>query len=244
MQRDALPNVIVLTTGLTGSSVLSGLLARAGYWTGDETFRKPDYNTYENRRLVELNSKLLQAAGLAATYSDVFDPAYARIVEDAAKGLDPEPFVAFVETCHLHRPWLWKDPRLWLTLRGWSRWLDLGGIKFIVLDRDPGQAWISHQLRRKIVTPAALTRYSRSIHTSICELLDERSLPRLDLQYEDLLMHPEAALRRINAFLDADLRVQDLTSVYSGRLGVRPHGLGDRARACLIYGKNFSARQR
>ena len=29
------PNVIILTSGISGSSVLTGLISRAGYWTGD-----------------------------------------------------------------------------------------------------------------------------------------------------------------------------------------------------------------
>ena len=41
-------NVIILTGGLTGSSVLAGVLAAAGYWSGEDTFKKRDYNTYEN----------------------------------------------------------------------------------------------------------------------------------------------------------------------------------------------------
>jgi hypothetical protein len=33
-------NVIIITAGETGSSVLIGLIARAGFWTGDETFQE------------------------------------------------------------------------------------------------------------------------------------------------------------------------------------------------------------
>jgi hypothetical protein len=44
-------NVIILTSGLSGSSVLAGLIANAGYWVGDETFKKDDYDTFENREL-------------------------------------------------------------------------------------------------------------------------------------------------------------------------------------------------
>src|SRR3974390_1829147 len=64
-------NVIVLTMGLSGSSVLTGLLSKAGYWTGGETFRK-EYDTYENRGLIGLNSKLLEAAGYRKDYTSEF----------------------------------------------------------------------------------------------------------------------------------------------------------------------------
>src|SRR5690242_9748399 len=55
-------NVIILTSGLTGSSVLTGLIARAGYWTGSQTFKK-EYDTFENVELIRLNRDLFAAAG-------------------------------------------------------------------------------------------------------------------------------------------------------------------------------------
>ncbi len=56
-------NVIILTSGLTGSSVLSGLISRGGFWTGD-THKKEDYDTYENKRLIELNLSLIPPSQL------------------------------------------------------------------------------------------------------------------------------------------------------------------------------------
>ena len=53
-------SVIILTGGLSGSSALAGLLSAAGYWSGEDTFRKRDYNTYENAELIRLNRQLMQ----------------------------------------------------------------------------------------------------------------------------------------------------------------------------------------
>jgi hypothetical protein len=39
-------NVVILTVGWTGSSMLAGLLRAAGFWTGT-TVRNTDYNTFE-----------------------------------------------------------------------------------------------------------------------------------------------------------------------------------------------------
>jgi len=52
-------NVIILTHGVSGSSVFAALLGRAGYWLGSETVQKPDYDTFENAALVALNYELL-----------------------------------------------------------------------------------------------------------------------------------------------------------------------------------------
>ena len=53
-------NVIILTHGISGSSVVSALLAQAGYWLGEETRIKPGYNTFENSSLVSINENLLK----------------------------------------------------------------------------------------------------------------------------------------------------------------------------------------
>ena len=52
-------NVIILTSGLTGSSVLTGLISRVGYWNGDQTHKK-EYDTCENSELISLNLSLFQ----------------------------------------------------------------------------------------------------------------------------------------------------------------------------------------
>ena len=61
-------NVIILTTGISGSSVITGLLAKSGLWAGDDTVFKDNitgkYETYENQKLVNLNTSLLKEVGL------------------------------------------------------------------------------------------------------------------------------------------------------------------------------------
>ena len=61
-------NVIILTTGISGSSVLTGFLAKSGLWIGDETVYKDNitgkYETYENKKLVDLNDELIDEGGL------------------------------------------------------------------------------------------------------------------------------------------------------------------------------------
>ena len=67
-------NVIILTGGLTGSSALAGLLAAAGFWSGERTFPKRDYNTYENSELIRLNRQLMRRAGVGEEYTMRFLP--------------------------------------------------------------------------------------------------------------------------------------------------------------------------
>jgi hypothetical protein len=65
------PNVIILTSGITGSSVLSGFLARSGYWSGDTTHKK-EYDTFENSELIRLNLQIFQQAGYTGNYVNEF----------------------------------------------------------------------------------------------------------------------------------------------------------------------------
>lgn len=69
MQR----NVIILTHGWTGSSVFTGLIGKAGYWYGDRTFQKHDYDTHENVELIELNKRMLTELGYTGDHEREFD---------------------------------------------------------------------------------------------------------------------------------------------------------------------------
>src|ERR1035438_9442185 len=117
-------NAIILTSGLTGSSVLTGLIARDGYWTGVSTHKNlGEYETYENTRLIELNRSLFAAAGYTGNYMIEFAPAVLREIESLYGKIDETPFRQFLADCNEHSPWVWKDPRLWLTIRFWKNLL-------------------------------------------------------------------------------------------------------------------------
>ena len=64
-------NVIILTSGITGSSVLAGLLSQSGFWTGDKTYKK-EYDTYENTELINCNLQMLREAGCTGNYAMEF----------------------------------------------------------------------------------------------------------------------------------------------------------------------------
>src|SRR5689334_25193412 len=118
-------NVIVLTSGLTGSSVLTGLIARAGYWTGDTTFKKRDYETFENARLIELNLRLFKEAGYRGNYLLEFPEPAMKAIAALPEHVDLTDYKSFLQYCDEHGPWVWKDPRLWLTIRFWRNMLNL-----------------------------------------------------------------------------------------------------------------------
>ena len=237
-------NVIILTNGLSGSSVLTGLIARAGYWTGEQTFKKKDYDTFENQQLVDLNKKLFTDLGFEEDYEMTFDPAYLCPFAETNGRIDDAPFQKFLEELDSHQPWIWKDPRLWLTIHYWKHLLNLDEVRFVHLTRDPLQTWTSVTIRRQIQTLDYLRRYMHGIRDSIREFIADNDLPCLELNYEQILVQPEASVARINEYLGSELTIDDLRAVYRGDLYRKPRDTMDFLKAGLIYLKNYGQRYR
>jgi len=235
-------NVIILTSGLSGSSVLTSLIARASYWAGDNT-QKKEYDTYENAELVRLNLQLFEAAGFSPEFQTRgFSPEALDKICSLRASLDLAPFREFLNRCNDHRPWIWKDPRLWLTIRFWNNLLDLKDCRFVLLTRNQTQCWISTTLRRQIVTYKSFLIYEKLIQESILEFFDESRAPHLYMRYEDLLLHPVETIGQLNEFLGTALTVGDLTAVYHKPLYKIPRSRLDLLKAISIYLKNYSER--
>ena len=240
---DRKKNVIILTLGLSGSSVLTGLISRAGYWTGDDTFKK-EYDTYENKELIRLNSELLAAADYRRDYTSEFSWDAIKQVSSLQGKIDLTAYRVFLSRCETHRPWVWKDPRLYLTIRFWANLLNFDQIKFILLTRDQVQSWISQQLRRQVCTYGYFRRYDDDLRQSLVSFLEENQIPYLVLRYDDLILQPEDALASLNRYIDANLTIDDLNAIYTGHLYRKPRSYWDFAKAVAIYLKNYSERRR
>jgi hypothetical protein len=237
-------NVIILTGGLTGSSVLAGVLGAAGYWFGEDTFKKRDYNTYENSELIRLNRQLMARVAAGEGYTTRFMPEAIRQIEGLIGLEDPAEYETLVAACESRSPWLWKDPRLWMTIRFWQPLLPWDRIKVLLLRRDPVQAWISCTQRRQVQTYEYACRYNESIQSSLREFLESRSIRYLPVLFEDLVVRPEAEISRLAEFLGAPLTMEHLHSTYDGVLYRKPKSVRDGIEATLIYLKNYRERLR
>ena len=243
------PNVVILTSGLTGSSVLTGLIARAGYWTGDRTHKKDStqkneqYNTHENTELIDLNLRLFREAGYQEKSFPEFSPVLISRVADLLGKIDDSDYMSFMRKCSDHQPWIWKDPRLWLTIGFWRKLWDFEGCKFILLTRGYVQCWVSCTLRRQIRTYRNLTAHENDINTSLTSFLEENQLSYLPMRYEDLIQRPDQTLEKLNGYLGSSLTVDDLQKVYTKPLYKAPRSsMADYAKAGLIYLWNYSER--
>jgi hypothetical protein len=235
-------NTIILTHGWSGSSVLAGLIGRAGAWLGEETMAKPDYDTFENTDLIDLNKDLMERFAPALNYEHDFKSAHVSVITEGARAADLSKLRSFVEQCGHHRPWLWKDPRLTWTIRVWADLLDLSNTRFVVLTRETTQAWIGANLRRHIQSFAFTRAYNDGVTQSNTRFLNERGLPYLSLSFEDLLLAPDRTLERLNGHLDVALTREDLRTVCKLPLGRRNRGFNDFFKAAAIYAKNYRER--
>lgn len=230
-------NVIILTAGLTGSSLLVSLLETEGYWPGDQTKRKSDYDTRENSTLVEINEGLLKRYGFS--YTDEFSCSVIEHVANEDNAVIKDEIRQFIAGCDKHSPWILKDPRLWATIRFWRRAVDFSDVKFLVLVRDDIQCWVSQIIRRQIQSLAHVRFYNNSINKSILNFLQESRYQYKIISYDELILKPEVGIQKINDFLGTNIAVECLEKLYRGNLYQRPRGLKDYLMACLIYIKNY-----
>jgi len=237
-------NIIILTPGLSGSSLLASLLVKAGYWQGDKTDKKLDYDTFENSGLVDINRAILIEAGIGDCYQTQFDSNWFEVIKSIKNSGHQLPLQQFYQQCNEQPGWLWKDPRLWLTLGLWQEVIDSKQVKFILLHRDLEQLWVSCIKRRQIQSKAFCQHYDQQVCEAIRQQVSALDGELLELCFEDLLLTPEESLSRLNDFLGAQLTVDDLAEAYKGRLGQRVHNRWSYLQALMIYLKNYSQRYR
>ena len=236
-------DVVILTPGRTGSSLLARTLHGVGYAVGDATARKRDYDTFEDVELIRLNERLLAAAGFTADPTVHFSPTHFARTADLHAVIDTAPFRAYIAARDRRRPWLWKDPRLCATL---PFWLPLLGdeVAFVFLRRRLLQVWISANLRRRVEAPARTRAYYRTIERHVLAHLRAHGRDPAVLTVDDLVRAPERFCTRLSATLGRPITPADVHRAADGDVRRLRQGLVDLLKAAAIYAKNapFTAR--
>ena len=228
-------DLIILTTGSSGSSVLAGIIATQGYWLGYKT-KKLNFDTYENARFVDLNMYLLRASGFKRRDCNDLPPPSIEAIKKLAERIDLKPFQDFLKECNNHQPWLWKDPRLSFTIHFWAQVMDMSPCKFILIDRDPGQGYAGLILNRKVpMSFGEQSQISKNYIDSCNLFLDTQGLDCIRLKFEDLILNTDDVLAQVNSFLNISLSMENIRSVYKGRLNRLRYSRVDLAKAKLIY---------
>ncbi len=228
-------NVIILTTGSSGSSVLAGIINTQGYWAGDTT-KKLSFDTFENTELVDLDIEILEASGFKREDCNDLPPPSIQKIKKLVDSIDLKPFKQFIEKCDQHRPWLWKDPRLSFTIHFWAEVMNADSCKYILMDRDPHQSYAGLILNRKVpMNFAEQSQINNNYIESSEEFLRGRKLPYFQCTFEDLILKPENLLQELNRFLNVNIELSHVKSVYRGKLYQWRYSKLDFLRARLIY---------
>ncbi len=213
-------NVIVLGAPRSGTSLTSGIFARQGYFVGDAARpavkRGDDYNPFgyfEADDLIERNVALFRRVGYQPHNTWLFDPisddAISRIADLSPDHADRELLAGY----NTHSPWLWKDPRLCITLSYWVRLLDPSTSVAILILRDPEDVYWS--FRRKgwceageSAKRAALARIEQ--HTRAAEAAVQRlTIPQLTIAYDDFRIRPHDLAAQISELAGLRLTPED-----------------------------------
>jgi len=229
-------NIIIVTPGQSGSSVLAGVIATQGYWLGEDTKKKPSFDTHENAGLVDLNIKILEMMGFTGVLKTDMSREFFAKMKRIAESIDSEPFCRFVNECNAHSPWVWKDPRLSFTIHFWDQLMDMEACKFILLTRDPVQNFVRSVLKGKAtLSLGEMKTLRRKYKASWDVFFENRGLDCFKCTFEDMLLNPEAFLERLNRVIGTTLTVADLEGVYKGELHKRRYGPFSVAKAGLLY---------
>jgi hypothetical protein len=92
-------------------------------------------------------------------------------------------------------PFVWKDPRLCITLPLWRPLLPIRG--FVVAARDPGGVAASLEAREGMPPPAGLALWEVYVRSLLAALGET---PRLVVRYDDLLMRSAEVVDRLAQF--------------------------------------------
>src|SRR5262249_25751563 len=156
---------IVLGSGRSGTSMVAGALANAGYFMGDRLYPARDANPlgfFEDPEINAINEELLAPhvpadQGLAAPQRWL--ARLGRTVDTA-----PEPLRPRLRALVVRQPIGFKDPRFCYTLPAWRD--ALGDARFVVVFRDPATTAAS------IVRECAVADYLAGIPMNAARALE------------------------------------------------------------------------
>jgi hypothetical protein len=237
-------NVIILTTGISGSSVITGFFTKSGFWAGDDTVFKDNltgkYETFENKKLVELNDSLFKETGLEFEGKARYEANARDKLNDAYENIDTSKYKKFIAECDAHSPWIWKDPRLFLTIGFWKNCLDRSNTKVVVIHRNSYELWKSLTYKRIIYSYKYLRNSEDRTRQELLDYLEANNFSYLSLEYDQFTKDPGKSISRLNAFMEMEFKKDAWDEIYK-----KPAAFSRYKRAILaylIYIKNYNSR--
>ena len=217
-------NAIVLGMPRSGTSFAAAIFARQGYYvTSDpeQDLRQGDehnpFGYWEAGPLVEANSEVLRRVGYEHHNTWIY-PAIAEEAVARIRALEPSPeHREFVQSYLPRHPWMWKDPRLCLTLSYWWKLMDPATTSVLLMKRSPES--IYHSFRRVNWIQGGAEAHAEVIykigqHVGEAErTLREMHIPHTVVDYDRTVESPGGVAMSVGetfglTLSDADLNVQ------------------------------------
>ncbi|WNC72535.1 sulfotransferase [Thalassotalea psychrophila] len=236
-------NVIILTTGLSGSSLITSLIASAGYWIGKKTRVKDNYSghydTFENEKLIHLNENLFKQLNLTFNANTPYAKETFELITNSYSVLDKNEHQKFIAHCDSNSPWIWKDPRLRVTLGFWLELIQTHDLKFILVTREPWSLWVSLLNKRQIVVLETVKRFELETRELLRSYAKGKNIPLCTINFDKLISKPEPQIEKINQFLGVDLSREDYNNVANLALVKESRSYIRQVKALLIFIKNY-----
>jgi hypothetical protein len=201
------PGIVVLGMHRSGTSAVTRIVNLLGADLGpaDELISEFDNpgGHFENTALTRCNERILNAFGRSWDFPPYLPPGWQHGPTASALLGDME---AVFRRVYAHEPWVWKDPRLCITLPLWRR--VLGDVAVVLVWRDP--VAVVRSLQRRDGIPSL---YGAGLwhHYLGGALAAAAGLPVICVRFEDLVGAPldvtktlAAELRQLGVALGGD----------------------------------------
>jgi len=214
-------NVIVIGVPRSGTSLTTAVFARKGYYVGqieDERVRGGDddnpFGYFEADDVIARNAALFQRVGFADNNTwlreMISDEAIAQLTRLEPTADDRQ----FVQRYNQKSPWIWKDPRLTLTLAYWWKLMDPARTRVVVVRRDIDEICRSFVRMgwydRSDASRAEIVRRVERHLGAAEEALATLGIPHLVVWYRDFLGEPDRTASRLGEFVGLELTAGDL----------------------------------
>lgn len=214
-------NIIVIGAPRSGTSLTTAIFARKGYYVGpieEDGVRTGDehnpFGYFEADDVIAQNVGLFRKVGypehntwLERPISDEEISAIARLPPSA----EDRQFLASYAS---REPWVWKDPRLTLTLGYWWKLMDPETTGVVFAARDEGDifnsflrmGWYQNDGPSRSEALRRIRQHLKAAREAIAGL----QIPHITIDYWEYLEKPEDVAQRLGKFCRLRLSAEDL----------------------------------
>lgn len=210
-------NILVVGMPRSGTSLAAALFTRKGYFVGDiesERLRtgnsKNPFGFFEADELVERNVNILRRAGYEFHNTWLFSPISDSAI-NAVPQLPPEQADRdFVQRYEARAPWLWKDPRLCITLPYWWKLLDHERVAVVLTTRDSADIyWSFRRFGWNLARDDVVRRVEQHVRAAK-RAVDALGIPHVAVGYNEYRERPAHVANVLSRLAEIELTPDDL----------------------------------